>query len=115
MDIVIRQGDQLVIEIDVVDVNLDPIDLEDAEVRYVINGIVDVTEEDDEVEVVEGDTPSVINRVRLTIDFIDWVPGRYRHECKVMRPEDDPEPQLGPATILPGTIFVIPSLIEENV
>lgn len=106
MDIVVNQGDQLVIEIDVVDEDEAPLNLTGADVRYKIDDLVNYDENNVNLEIIDG--LGTKSRVRITVP-ITFSLGRYRQECKVRTTD------VGPATILPGTIFVEPSLIGADV
>lgn len=107
MDVVLEQGDQLVIEIDVVDGANTPLDMSTADIRYVIDGVWDKTEAD-VAFVIAVDGPGSYSRVRLTVP-VDFAPGRYEHECKVQ------VGTIGPATILDGVVLVEASLIGSDV
>lgn len=106
MDVVVAQGDKLIIEIDVIDAVDEPFDLTDAEVRYVVSGEKDFTEDSTEIELVEVN--SVTSRLRISYD-IDFDAGRYEHECKIQKDS------TGPAAILPRSmLYVEASLIGET-
>lgn len=112
MDIVVNKGDQLIIQTDVIDDANNAVDLDGADVHYMLQDEVALTFPVDEDEGDSGielnEIEGVKSQVQITID-IDFGPGRFRQEGKAKVGD------LGPFTIIEGTIFVMPSLIEADV